>query len=491
MTSPGFVVCHGWSYGASDLQPFVKKLRVRWPHAPIVEVSLGHDDTTPTSRAALQAKLSEHPDTRWIAIGHSWGFAWLLQQPMHWAAAVSLNGFTRFCRKTGAATGTAARLVDAMLDRLQQAPEATLTEFWSRVGNVARQRRHHHGARLREDLLAMRDADLALPACPVLALASRNDVIVPPALSEACFTAPNVKLQWFESDHALPMHAPQECVHVIWDFIALLDPVARRFDRHAQEYESAATVQRQAAGAFAQWIAATAEELHLAAPAKIAELGCGTGFLTRHLLNEYPSARVLATDLAPAMVAQCTHQLAGDPAVAGRLRTEVCDARTVEWHSLGAAPDWTVSAMCFQWFDDLPGVIARLSSQSRVLAFSLMLEGSFTEWRAAHERVHAACGLRALPSWERVNAALRELDQNGETGSPLVMQCRRVQMTERMPDGLSFARALRAIGADAAAPGHQPLNLRPALRPVVRTLASGFTANYDIGFFLLTRSVEI
>jgi SAM-dependent methyltransferase len=483
LKSVGLVVCHGWGYGADDMKPLVKALQVHWPAAQILEISLGYDDTPQTSETALVATLRQHRDTSWLAVGHSWGFAWLLQQDVDWAAAVSLNGFARFCRKNGAASGTPARLLEGMSDRLASAPEATLAEFWSRVGQASKHRRHHQADRLREDLLAMRDTDVTLPDCPILALASRNDVIVAPALSEACFPAHLAQLRWFESDHALPLHAPQECARAIRDFVSRLDPVVRRFDRHAAEYESAATVQRNAASEFALWLSQCAQQLNLAAPAKIAELGCGTGFLTGHLLRQYPKARLLATDLSPAMVAQCAHQLGSEPGTAGRLRTEVCDARTVNWKAIGADPDWTVSAMCFQWFDDVPQVVAHLSSQTRVLAFSVMLDGSFAEWRQAHARVGAECGLRALPSWDSLNLALQALASQERASKPWKLASHRLQVAAPMQDGLSFARMLRAIGADAAAPGHQPVNLRP----VLRSLSAGFVAHYDIGFFLLAR----
>ena len=51
------------------------------------------------------------------------------------------------------------------------------------------------------------------------------------------------------------------------------------------------------------------------------------------------------------------------------------------------------------------------------------------------------------------------------------------------PDGLSFARSLRAIGADQPRVNHTPVNLRK----VISALGEACTMNYHIGFYYLER----
>lgn len=243
------------------------------------------------------------------------------------------------------------------------------------------------------------------------------------------------------------------------------DTVAQRFSAAADRYEQAARIQAEAAVRFDAWLA----QLGLDAPASITEIGCGTGFFTRLLHARFPHASLHATDLAPAMLERCR---AGFPSKAN-LQFSLCDGRHASFES---APDWIVSTMCFQWFDPLLPVLKRYADCSRVLAFSIPLDGSFAEWRNAHERAGLAPGLLACPDYDALLRACQDLS-NGR------LHACRLSLSERHPDGLSFARSLRAIGADMAQAGHRPANLRP----VLRQMEQGTTANYEIGFFCLEK----
>ncbi len=242
-------------------------------------------------------------------------------------------------------------------------------------------------------------------------------------------------------------------------------PVAARFSDAAGRYEQAAHVQQQAASAFDAWLA----QLGLAAPASIAEIGCGTGFFTRLLHARYPDARLHATDLAPAMVERCRASLPPAPG----LQFSVRDGRDAIF---APPPDWIVSTMCFQWFDPLPPVLAHHFCHARVLAFSVLLDGSFAPWRDAHARLGLAPGLLACPDYATLLRACTDLGARR-------LHSQRISLVEQHANGQSFVHSLRAIGADQPRPGHRPV----ALRQVLRQLESGVAANYEIGFFCLER----
>jgi malonyl-CoA O-methyltransferase len=244
---------------------------------------------------------------------------------------------------------------------------------------------------------------------------------------------------------------------------AIVLDVAQRFAAAAQDYEQHADIQKQAAELFDAWLA----QQDLPVPARIAEIGCGTGFLTRLLHRRFPAADLLATDLAPAMVESCRAALP----LSARLRYRVCDGRETVFDPV---PDWIVSAMCFQWFDPLLSVIEHHAEQAGVLAFSIVLDGSFSEWREAHARAGLAPGLRAFPDYAALLQACAGLGK---------LSAQRLSLSEHHADGLSFARGLRAIGADRPHEAHAPINLRRALR----YLEQGCTANYEIGFFCIVR----
>ena len=70
---------------------------------------------------------------------------------------------------------------------------------------------------------------------------------------------------------------------------------ALRFNRSASAYESHAEIQSR----MAERLVGLSQDLN---PGNILEFGCGTGILTRRLLQRFPKIPLLATDAAPAML---------------------------------------------------------------------------------------------------------------------------------------------------------------------------------------------
>ena len=149
-----------------------------------------------------------------------------------------------------------------------------------------------------------------------------------------------------------------------------------RFARHAVTYERHAGLQRDIAGRLAAHLPALEQP-------SVLEIGCGTGFLTRHLLECYRRGRVLVTDIAPEMVAACRDKFDG----AANARFAVLDGETPPDD---ARFDLIASSMVLQWFDDpakgLEGLRARLAPGGVLL--------------------YAASGPRFLGEWIGVMRAL-------------------------------------------------------------------------------------
>lgn len=127
--------------------------------------------------------------------------------------------------------------------------------------------------------------------------------------------------------------------------------VAGRFNRSAAGYDAACRVQHSLAERLMAQLAG------LAAPARILELGCGTGYLTGLLSERYPEARITAVDFAHRMVEVARRRLAGR-----RVDLQVADAESA---GFGAGVfDLIVSNATIQWFDDpasaLPGLVSAL-----------------------------------------------------------------------------------------------------------------------------------
>jgi len=85
---------------------------------------------------------------------------------------------------------------------------------------------------------------------------------------------------------------------------------------------------------------------------RVADLGCGTGELTRTLLERWPDAEVVGVDSSDAMLARATAN-----APSPRLRFEQADLRT--W-TPEAKLDRIVSNAALQWVDGHAALLARL-----------------------------------------------------------------------------------------------------------------------------------
>ncbi len=172
---------------------------------------------------------------RWVAIGHSMGWIHALENPppQGWAGMVSLCGFTRFCAQQPGEAGPARRVVERMARVFERTPELVLQDFLTRCALPALNARPPdtplHTDRLLTDLSRLADVDVSASwqnvSTPTLAWAARDDVIVPPALSESAFALhPHTQLTWREQGgHALGHDQAPACAQAIRAFLDTLD----------------------------------------------------------------------------------------------------------------------------------------------------------------------------------------------------------------------------------------------------------------------------
>jgi pimeloyl-[acyl-carrier protein] methyl ester esterase len=200
-----FVIVHGWGFHAGLWADMAAHLG----EAEITLVDLGF--------LAGGPKGSEDWPPDAIAIGHSLGALWLLKRGGgRFKALVSIQGFDRFCPYV------APSRVAALKRGLANDPGGAMQAFWRSCGapgfalpealNVAR---------LDEglDWLMHWDAQAAKGdlECPVLALAARDDPIVPPAMSEAIWQGAGIV--WSpDGGHVLPLKRPRWCARHVLEF---------------------------------------------------------------------------------------------------------------------------------------------------------------------------------------------------------------------------------------------------------------------------------
>ena len=209
-----------------------------------------------------------------------------------------------------------------------------------------------------------------------------------------------------------------------------------RFARHAATYERHGRLQRGIAERLAQTLPALTQP-------NVLEIGCGTGFLTRHLFERYPSGQLLITDIAAEMVDTCAARFANG----GQARFQLLD---------GEAPpqtdrfDLIASSMVIQWFDDPLAGLERLRAR--------LAPGG--------ELLYAVSGPDFLKEWSTVMRSQGFAIESPRTGAlPGVME------EERREIAYGGARQLLADlrGTGAARPLGEARRLTPSrLKSAVR-----------------------
>ena len=237
------------------------------------------------------------------------------------------------------------------------------------------------------------------------------------------------------------------------------------FGRAAPSYEANATLQRLVAGRLAQRIM-QAGPLPGGEHPRILEIGSGTGLLTRALRRRMPGATIIATDLAPEMLRACRNSMPGDDS----LEMVAMDAARP---AVAGGFDLVCSSLALQWLPDPPATLRGLSRLLRPggrLHVSTLLAGTLEEWRA----VFAAEG---LPD---AGLEYRSIEQM-RAGFGGVWDAETIAVAH--PDGLSFLRALRGIGADRRAQAGRPAGAGRMRRALHRfEVEHAAIASYRIGY---------
>ncbi|MDQ3719865.1 MAG: methyltransferase domain-containing protein [Actinomycetota bacterium] len=121
-------------------------------------------------------------------------------------------------------------------------------------------------------------------------------------------------------------------------------------DWNARSYE-------RVSGPQAVWAERVLDRLALRGDEAVLDAGCGSGRVTRMLLERLPRGRVVAVDSAPSMVAEARKSL--DPE-----RTTVFEADLTDLRLAGAV-DAVFSNAVFHWILDHDGLFARLLAALR------------------------------------------------------------------------------------------------------------------------------
>lgn len=239
------------------------------------------------------------------------------------------------------------------------------------------------------------------------------------------------------------------------------DKIKSGFDRAASSYDLVASVQKKSADYLTALLLP-----HVKSPDSILDVGTGTGLMVQALQKIFPKANYTLNDLSPKMLEHAASCLAPPPQLIEG------DAETMAF--TGAPFSLITANLVTQWFTHLEKGLGNLWRQGKALAFSSLMEGSFTAWEEACKHRGRSCGLHAYPSLAALQAICQRL-----APSQLVFDTR--QETLYFAHGRDFVHYLKSLGAVAARKGHSP----SSLRPIFEDLKDGFVINYEIFYAVL------
>lgn len=209
--------------------------------------------------------------------------------------------------------------------------------------------------------------------------------------------------------------------------------VRRAFGRAAATYDAHAVLQHEVERRLLERLDYLGEE-----PARVLDIGCGTGRAARAMRKRWGSAQVVALDLALPMLRR---------ARAGWLRPLArvnADARALPFAD--ASIDVLFSNLCIQWIDDVPALFdefRRVLRPRGYLALSTFGPDTLHELRAAWAAVDRTPHVGRFADIARVGDALMQAGFRDP-----VLDAEHFTLTYAEPAAL--LRELKAIGATNA-----------------------------------------
>ncbi|MCB1865748.1 MAG: malonyl-ACP O-methyltransferase BioC [Chromatiales bacterium] len=221
----------------------------------------------------------------------------------------------------------------------------------------------------------------------------------------------------------------------------MIDPKAARraFDHAATSYDAAAVVQREVGRRLIERLA-----LMRARPARVLDLGSGTGETTEALAAALPGARITELDFAPAMLARARSRVPWGARLKRRRAFVCADCRRLPFAD--ASFDFVFSNLALQWAPDADAQyreIARVLAPGGLLLFSTLGSDTLAELRVAFAAADHGVHVHPFADLHDVGDALLAAG----LAEP-VMDCERITLTYAAVGDL--LRDLKDLGAHNA-----------------------------------------
>ncbi len=263
-----------------------------------------------------------------------------------------------------------------------------------------------------------------------------------------------------------------------------ISPIGMAFNGATKNYDTHAIIQRRVAHHLAYLMS---KSIQNNSPQHILEIGCGTGFLTEHLLETQTIIPYYATDIAPSAVQYCLEKLKRFSYLSGFVMDgERLDFENTGCKNLPSHVDWIVSSLAFQWFHNLPGSLKNMWDKTQGLAFSTLVEGTFQEWIDLCDRHKIQNTTRSFYQEDDLLALCKSLN-------PGYFHFEICEETQTFKGPLEFLQSLKKIGAhtprDHFFPPVRPSGINSPLSLLLNShpMNKDFTITYKVAYCVLGR----
>ncbi len=246
--------------------------------------------------------------------------------------------------------------------------------------------------------------------------------------------------------------------------------VAQAFSSAAHSYDQHSLVQTYVANYLIHRI----KKEHPTPLGVVLEVGCGTGYLAEQLAPK--SHHYVMTDLSYPLLSQAQGKMSGENVSAVVVNGEL--------PCFTAGFDVIVANLVLHWFENPKNALNSLAACLKpggMLYLTSLGNNTFFEWRSAHMKLEASCGLLDFITYGQLKDWLplsgeRTVEEEWLTLTP--------------KDAMEFLRGLKGMGGILSHPGHKPLPVK-TFRKVMDVYNQSPRTTYQILFASYQRPLKI
>lgn len=232
--------------------------------------------------------------------------------------------------------------------------------------------------------------------------------------------------------------------------------IIANFNRGAATYEQAARLQRTVVQGLKPY-------LQRLRPKAILEIGCGTGMLSQLLIEHFPTADVLLTDIAPNMIQYCDQRFQQQT----RITCLCIDGESFQHE---ASFDLIISSMTLHWFQHFEKSLLALKKclkKNGRLILAMLGQGSLSMWRQLCAQNNINAGTPIFPDLHHLMQQFPQMNWQHKI------------IYEKYANLREFLQSLKLLGATSTQAGYQPLSVAQ-LRQLMRAHQQSIAMDYHV-----------